>query len=431
MKYFFIYFLYLTSGLICSAQQPGFQLLLDSGKSEFKRQQSQQSPTYTKAYELLDQAVQLQPNNTEARYFLGYVIDRLNMDDGNKMHVVSKEQTIKASEQFEIINKLEPKYSGEIVVLDPYAKLTAIWGSLALSYFHKNKTDSATWAFTEGRKRGGFTDAFLEYNKQLMMSCQKNSILLTYGDNTTFPILYLQNIKGFRKDIIVIDVNLLHAQWYPKYLKTNGIVSMDYSDTELDSVNYTEWEATEIQIINDKNKSQIFRWMLKPTYFQDYLLRGDRILLDIFKQNLYKRDFYFSTIYTDSTFNLFLDDYLKKDGIVSRVLLEKTNKEQTTMPVSENLKMYSLGAIDEKQLQNSKDAVWNYNIFRWTYLTHINNLYNKGSGNEAAELFREMERRFPLHKLPFNSEELKQSYEQLKGVVLEGEPLIRAVETKQ
>jgi hypothetical protein len=179
-------------------------VIVDSGKYEFKQQTQSQTPDYTAAYRILTNQVKLNPKNAELRYFLGYTIDRLNADDGKGMSQLKKEMTIKASEQFEEVNRLEPIYKGELFILDPYAKLASIWGSLAEAYLNRKLIDSAKWAFLEGKKRGGFIEPILEFNRQLLNSCGKNCILVTYGDNITIPIWFLQTIENFRSDITVV-----------------------------------------------------------------------------------------------------------------------------------------------------------------------------------------------------------------------------------
>lgn len=132
------------------SQKENFEELLMMGKMEFKKEVDLQN--FALAAEYLQQAVNLKPENAEAHYFLGYAYSRLNSNDGKSMIDSDVKLTIKAIEQFETVIKLTPKYDGELVILDPYSKITAEWGSLAMSYWHKNIPDSAKWAFSEGKK---------------------------------------------------------------------------------------------------------------------------------------------------------------------------------------------------------------------------------------------------------------------------------------
>lgn len=52
----------------------------------------------------------------------------------------------------------------------------------------------------------------------MLMSCDKNAILITYGDNDTYPLWYLQEIEGIRPDIRIINYNLLGTDWQNEQL---------------------------------------------------------------------------------------------------------------------------------------------------------------------------------------------------------------------
>lgn len=57
----------------------------------------------------------------------------------------------------------------------------------------------------------------LEANYNMLMSTDKNSILFTQGDNETFPAWMLQQAKGVRSDVTVINTSL--AGYFTEYLR--------------------------------------------------------------------------------------------------------------------------------------------------------------------------------------------------------------------
>jgi hypothetical protein len=48
----------------------------------------------------------------------------------------------------------------------------------------------------------------------ILNSVPQNGILITYGDNDTFPLWYMQMAENYRTDVIVINEVLAYADWY-------------------------------------------------------------------------------------------------------------------------------------------------------------------------------------------------------------------------
>jgi hypothetical protein len=61
----------------------------------------------------------------------------------------------------------------------------------------------------------------------------QNAILITNGDNDTFPLWYLQQVEGVRPDVDILNLSLVQINWYIKQLKDRGIpMSFTYDEIE-------------------------------------------------------------------------------------------------------------------------------------------------------------------------------------------------------
>ncbi|MEO6285879.1 MAG: DUF2723 domain-containing protein [Dyadobacter sp.] len=215
----------------------------------------------------------------------------------------------------------------------------------------------------------------VDFARNLLNSCAPNAILFTGGDNDTFPLWYVQEVEGFRKDVRVCVQTFLGADWYIEQLKRKintsealplSLDSNAYASGKNDYVPFYEIPAVKnginlkeyLELIQQDNKAiqvpltsgdmtsilpssrfflpidteqvkkmNIVKNDLVPFLSDSMswnigekdLLKGDLVMLDIIASNNWKRPVYFSST-MGSTHNLGLQEYMQLEGYTFRLL---------------------------------------------------------------------------------------------------------------
>ena len=389
--------LLMVASTFANAQENAFDKLFEKGKASYK------SDNYVNAKKLLDSAVTLKPGNVEAHYFLAYTYSRLNTKDARFMIKADQDLTLKASRHLEKVIEISPKYKGEMLILDPYSKLTAEWGTLAMRYLYEDDTDSAEWAFKTGKKRGGFSKFNLAFQKAVLEDCAKNAVLFTYGDNNFFPLKYLQVAKGFRTDVTVIEVNMLNTRWYPKYLEEDGKVDFGISRMPLDSVKYKK--ASELMLdINDP------KWKLEAPYKDEYLLRNHLLIYYFLINNRFKRGVYFTHGMPEKIM-LGLDEHTKNLLTARKVVLQGPKELNSRAFYKKAKKMLKLVELVNK---NSTLQLLVIHRFRQMIYNRVKQYMNEEKDNKAEKLVELSEQYADPKNYPFRNNQLKELVKSVK-----------------
>ncbi|HTY37095.1 MAG TPA: DUF2723 domain-containing protein [Bacteroidota bacterium] len=191
-----------------------------------------------------------------------------------------------------------------------------------------------------------------DYSYNLLQTCDQDAILFTNGDNDTFPLWYLQDVEGVRRDVRVVCLSLLNTNWYVRQLKHaepygTKAVPIATSDAEIEHLGPREFQprVVKLPVPGDVMRSYSVEGTASSLdthpqgkgetdtisfYMPNTLQFGsvkairvqDFLVFDIIASTNWQRPIYFAmTVSPDGQIGL--KDYLQMEGLAFRLVPKK------------------------------------------------------------------------------------------------------------
>jgi hypothetical protein len=178
--------------------------------------------------------------------------------------------------------------------------------------------------------RAGETDT-ADFAIDLLNSVEPYGILVTVGDNDTFPLWYAQEVLGVRKDVTVANTSLLNTDWYTRQLIRRPVFEYDsvngpaawrgrtWPKPEGPVLKMTMEEADRIPLGQQLSQPQRFvKGNIRATIQPRFLVRADVLVLRMLLDND-DRAIHFSRTSADLVEELGLEAYTAMQGHTRRV----------------------------------------------------------------------------------------------------------------